>query len=1003
MNSLDNIKLNLNILLCCDLPQKAEEALIEFEVTFISEEAFASNESPEDLSINFAIIDDVDNLEFLNDKYEFVQNHIRVISLNPVDNFNEFMSFNGRAVLHESWFNSKLGSILSHKILSESGSVHLNKNFSSLIGAVSTAKIGSHMKMGYYSDMLALDAFERNFNVVTMRGYLDHITYYFTYLKQSGISTFPLHLEYAVVDNLFFVQISASVRDFVGEYVNASVGQENPFDPYKHLIRSATFLTDFLDVTYVEQNEKLIFTGIWEELGSNTIKDRVQSFSFNNIFSAKQQDLVIEDKIKQLQSKASDEKIRIDKTLEKLEDKKLPGGPDEIEDKYDEIIEVDGHGELNVSDMLNHIIGMAQNDNPYVQLEAMTPDNLAVYLNGFQGDPELVSKISGTDFDDLLSQVQDFNLKKATNLNLDKVREEIKDDKEYKSFVRKALEENIKIASNGVISDEEVSEIVSATIDSTNQDESQLIRGNKEEKYQAQSILVSKLSEKMEVSKASVVGVDSLEKLWGREKNYVVKRSQETLAETEDGSLAVKSLGNEGLLQKIKQREDLIENMKGKMKTLMTQLKAAKESNDVHKEVSKVSEQAIADEENSMVQAPSSEKESNSNEEESSEKILGLVKEGQALTAAQSEELQKLLKRQVDLVKKVKKFQTEVKKKEIEARSASQVFNKKMSGMMKKIKAKDLSIDKAKSNLKTLSDRKDKQIETQTHRVKNLNSQMTKLRASNNDATIKKLEREKISATRQLEKFKKLSEEAMLRLRASEQGNRTGALETELKKQKRNLDILSTKVTKSEKDKLTAIQRFNEMKKFNIQLKSKFDQQAEFIKTSKGEITKVKDELKQSQEAVAASVVPIKEESRVEAKPMASTVDDGVEEHHMDVVELEHMLEQKDMKIKELEEKLEDSAESSIVTVEKEKTKIQTARAEITKVELKQMTTKLSRLEEERQKSIEDMRGAKKIVVDAKRDLKKKDMEIKAMDAKYKNLERQFNAFKQKMGGRKAS
>ena len=121
----------------------------------------------------------------------------------------------------------------------------------------------------------------------------------------------------------------------------------------------------------------------------------------------------------------------------------------------------------------------------------------------------------------------------------------------------------------------------------------------------------------------------------------------------------------------------------------------------------------------------------------------------------------------------------------------------------------------------------------------------------------------------------------------------------------------------------------------------------------------------------------------------------------MDVVELEHMLEQKDMKIKELEERLEAAPEVGEEVVEQPKVK--TAQAEITKLELKQMTTKLSRLEDERQKSIEDMRGANKAVTDAQRDIKKKDMEIKAMDAKYKNLERQFNAFKQKNGGRKAS
>ncbi len=978
------MKLNINILLCCDLPVKVEEALMEFDVNFIKESDFDNTD--EKKKISFAIIDDVGSLEYLNTKYDFVENHIRVISLSPVENFNDFMSYNGRAVLDESWFDSKLGLIFAHKILSESGSVHLNKNFNSLVAQVGTAKIGSHMKMGYYSDMIALDAFEHNFNVVGMRGFFDSITYYLTYLKQAGISTYPLHLEYANAENLFFVQISASVRDFIGEYINASVGLEDPFDPYKHLLRSAAFLTDYLDVTYIEQNEKLVFTGIWENLDKKKKKSRVQSFAFNNIFSAKQQQLVINDRIEVLKSSVSDEKIRTEKTLEKLEEKALPGGPAALEREDEpEFINVDGHGELNIGDMLEHIIGNAESDNPYVQLEGMTEDNMKVYLNGFGDDPDFAQKISGENIESILQKIQGYNIKKASESNLDKTRDELKDDLEYKTFVRKSLEENIKELSEKNLSAEEVTEIVTSTIEETSDDEFQIVKGSKSEKEAGKQQLIEKRSAKLDPSEAHKVGVDSLQKLWGIEKKYVVKKSQEKINDRKEDSMSVKSLGQEGLLQQLKQKDDLIQNMKSKLKTLMAQLKNVKESNKISEEVTKIASEEIM----SSVpgaQVDESNLEQDQHESNNSSQDLGSLQEGQALSAQQSEEIKNLLSRQLELVKRAKNFQLEAKKREIELRSQKLVYDKQILGLNGKIKTLDIDLEKTKSGIQTLSERKDKQIEAQNNRMHSLNAMVSKLKASNNDAIIKKLEKEKISIHRQLDKFKKLSEEAMLRLRNAEKHNRTSALEVELKSQKKTSELLQSKIERSDKDKLLAIQKFNEMKKFNVQLKTKYDEQVQLVAAKDKEIKQIQAELAKKPTEVIKTV---------EVKAEAAEI----EQSDISPIELQHIIDQKDAKIKDLLEQLENIPEPAVA----EAPKVETAQAEITKLELKQLNTKLHRLEDERSKSIEDMRGANKAVSDAQRDIKKKDMEIKALDAKYKNLERQFELYKQKNNGRKAS
>jgi hypothetical protein len=95
-------------------------------------------------------------------------------------------------------------------------------------------------------DQICIDAFDQDYNIASVRTFLDHIVYYFTYLKQAGLSGVPIEIEYSASQNVFGISIHAAMKNFVAEYLIDCFGAVNSKDPLQFLLGIAHRSSDFL-------------------------------------------------------------------------------------------------------------------------------------------------------------------------------------------------------------------------------------------------------------------------------------------------------------------------------------------------------------------------------------------------------------------------------------------------------------------------------------------------------------------------------------------------------------------------------------------------------------------------------------------------------------------------------------------------------------------------------------------------------------------------------------
>ncbi len=215
--------------------------------------------------INYILVKDWTDFDDLNNRYETLQNGISIISLSGVPDSKDFLLAGGRMVLDETWLDNKVGSILLQKVFEKAGTIHLDELFGQEFKEYKTCKISSHLRLGHYSDIISMDAFDNDFNLVSIRGFLYHVIYYYTYLKQAGLGSVPFEVEYAHNADVFVVHTHMAVKNFVADYLLDCFGEDNTTDPLKYLLKTAYRLTDNMDVTYIEKPSRLTITGVWKK------------------------------------------------------------------------------------------------------------------------------------------------------------------------------------------------------------------------------------------------------------------------------------------------------------------------------------------------------------------------------------------------------------------------------------------------------------------------------------------------------------------------------------------------------------------------------------------------------------------------------------------------------------------------------------------------------------------------------------------------------------------
>lgn len=394
--------------------------------------------------IDYIIVAHEQDIQETAQFYNVLENDIKLICLSRIVNTKQFLLSNGRLSLkgiNESLITSILDTFFrKEKTLHISDKEEFDSNSTGVI------RITNPMIVGEAIDQITMHAFDNDFNIVTVRTYIDHIIYYFTYLKQAGLSGIPVEIEYAFNERDFHLNIFGTVRNFTSEYILDSFGDVNNEDPLRFLLGIASQATSFFDVSYFEDASKLSFHAVWNKEKNQD----AHALSFYHIESKTQ---VFENVNKRIRN------FELNNNQANLADKNLPGGLlDLLKSNVGDTLFADEPEKAN--NLLAFIVGAFEDRYPENQIEDITLDQLSHIIRDYP-DEEFVQSIKEADKEQLLQKLKKSNVLSAYDEEVDRVRATLSDDEEHKTVLKETLNEDVAQKVSGQIDEEDLKNILS--------------------------------------------------------------------------------------------------------------------------------------------------------------------------------------------------------------------------------------------------------------------------------------------------------------------------------------------------------------------------------------------------------------------------------------------------------------------------------------------------------------------------------------------------------------
>lgn len=418
--------------------------------------------------LSYILVDSEEEQIQAYSSYSADQYEINFICIGEIKNVKNFLIYNGKLILENDELNQDITKKILKNFLYKQHTIHIDQDFNEFNGNIRNINITNHLSAGHYIDQLTLDAFENGHNIVPLRSFLDHSIYYITYLKQVGLAGVPIEIDYSNDQNNFILNIHVSVNEFVSEYLIDSFGDTSSDNPIHFLMTIIKGISDFLELIYFEDSNKLVIRGLW-------FKDinKLKGFTFNNILSAKE----VKEKVDREYEEYKDLKsLEIDQNEKKfnLDDKELPGGFLTFLDDNDPdgLISSDPVEALNLVAIIST---KYEEDNDGKSIADIEEDELDQILSGM--DEDLVSKISVKDKKQIIEQVKNLTSTKAISEKITKVKGQLEEDDDFKKTLADKVAEDIAQKVSGKMDEETINKV---TGNFDEEDENITVKGGKE-------------------------------------------------------------------------------------------------------------------------------------------------------------------------------------------------------------------------------------------------------------------------------------------------------------------------------------------------------------------------------------------------------------------------------------------------------------------------------------------------------------------------------------------
>ena len=200
----------------------------------------------------------------LKNQYQTLSKNIKIISLSPVEELEDFVGANGKLILQDVWLKNGFGRFILDKFFQDYGGISLSDSFP-VFKEKGSFNIANPFNTGEYLDRMVYSAFESGVSALSMKTFFDHIVMYLAGLKTKGKVGLPLEVTYGNFEDIFGIQIHFFSQDLILEDLTLSLSKHVSKRAEEYLLNVSVDSSDFFDFTFLQEVNKAVITALWSK------------------------------------------------------------------------------------------------------------------------------------------------------------------------------------------------------------------------------------------------------------------------------------------------------------------------------------------------------------------------------------------------------------------------------------------------------------------------------------------------------------------------------------------------------------------------------------------------------------------------------------------------------------------------------------------------------------------------------------------------------------------
>lgn len=691
----------------------------------------------------------------LSSRYNTISSNIKMISLSPLDDLQQFVMANGKLIIDEVWFTNGFGNFIMDKFFQDIGGISLGESYP-VFTEKGSFNITNPFNTGEYLDRLVHTAFQDGMSGLSIKTFFDHLVMYLTGLKTKGKVGLPIEVTYGYFQDVFGIQLHFFTQDLILEDLTLSLANNISKKAEEYLLNVAVHSSDFFDLTYLHDVNKAVITGLWTRDSKIKIENRgllisdlsaaaaITQYPTQGVTSFLSGESTISDLSDKIilptATQDNDEVEMISGIKEEKSFSQTVSGAMELEDDVTvvkggqdqplEVIKVAGSapeaedvtvvkGSHESEDQEKQTILGGEQESEKVTIlkggQESTPSAMQIIKGGEskKSSQFMTSKISDTSLSEK-SEEGDSPLRKLVNLvkasgnenkndPSDFANQKLKDD-------RAKIQTLLKIKSLNDVFPEEIKKTF----------EEYLAKEKKSFKSASQKDLEG--FKKTEIQKIMQHATDSLPK------------KVDDISTTKIGDKTVQALQIEN------------DSLKSKMITLLAEVKILKESKN---QLSQINQKAM-----DVAEVSTEQKQANHLDNILREQMLKKLQDQKGLGEQDSKKLFDLLERENKFIQDTKHQDAKLKKMQIELAQKESVFSHELESLQRQLKAKEMVLAKSKVNVSMLLERKEEEIALLNQKLGHANKMISIQNPQAQTLLIKDLEKQVSNHEKMIEIYK---------------------------------------------------------------------------------------------------------------------------------------------------------------------------------------------------------------------------------------------------------